>query len=406
LLPIISFLSNTASAKEDIHVLTSIKPVHSLVSLVMKGVGNPQLIVPGAASPHGFSLKPSQAKLMEKADIIFWIGPNLETFLEKPLQVISNKATKIKLIETPKLEKLMFRAGGKFEEHDHDHGKHEDEKHDDHGKHKDEKHDDHGKHKDEKHDDHGKHEDEKHDDHGKHEDEKHDDHGKHKDEKHDDHGKHKDEKHDDHGKHKDEKHDDHGKHKDEKHDDHGKHEDEKHDDHGHVGSGFDPHIWLDPTNAKLMLEYISHELEEIDPANARTYEKNSKEAKRKIDEVSLTIKNALTPYKENGFIVFHDAYQYFEKHFDLQASGAISIHPETVPGAQRMNEIRQALNNSSVKCVFTEPQFESKVVRAIIEGTGKKSVEIDPIGANLKPEKNLYFNLISDMGEAFVKCLR
>ena len=117
LLPIISFLSNTASAKEDIHVLTSIKPVHSLVSLVMKGVGNPQLIVPGAASPHGFSLKPSQAKLMEKADIIFWIGPNLETFLEKPLQVISNKATKIKLIETPKLEKLMFRAGGKFEEH-------------------------------------------------------------------------------------------------------------------------------------------------------------------------------------------------------------------------------------------------------------------------------------------------
>ena len=318
LLPIISFLSNTASAKEDIHVLTSIKPVHSLVSLVMKGVGNPQLIVPGAASPHGFSLKPSQAMLMEKADIIFWIGPDLETFLEKPLQVISNKATKIKLIETPKLEKLKFRVGGKFEEHDHDHGKHKDEEHDDHGKHKD----------------------------------------------------------------------------------------EKHDDHGHVGSNFDPHIWLDPTNAKLMLEYISHELEEIDPANARTYEKNTKEAKRKIDEVSLTIKNALTPYKENGFIVFHDAYQYFEKHFDLQASGAISIHPETVPGAQRMNEIRQALNNSSVKCVFTEPQFESKVVRAIIEGTGKKSVEIDPIGANLKPEKNLYFNLISDMGEAFVKCLR
>ena len=307
LLPIISFLSNTASAKEDIHVLTSIKPVHSLVSLVMKGVGNPQLIVPGAASPHGFSLKPSQAMLMEKADIIFWIGPDLETFLEKPLQVISNKATKIKLIETPKLEKLKFRVGGKFEEHDHDHGKHKDE---------------------------------------------------------------------------------------------------KHDDHGHVGSNFDPHIWLDPTNAKLMLEYISHELEEIDPANAPTYEKNFKEAKRKIDEVSLTITNALTPYKENGFIVFHDAYQYFEKHFDLQASGAISIHPETVPGAQRMTEIRQALNSSSVKCVFTEPQFESKVVRAIIEGTGKKSVEIDPIGANLKPEKNLYFNLISDMGEAFVKCLR
>ena len=184
--------------------------MHSLVSLVMKGVGNPQLIVPGAASPHGFSLKPSQAMLMEKADIIFWIGPDLETFLEKPLQVISNKATKIKLIETPKLEKLKFRVGGKFEEHDHDHGKHKDEKHDDHGKHKDEKHDDHGKHKD-----------------------------------------------------------------------------EKHDDHGHVGSNFDPHIWLDPTNAKLMLEYISHELEEIDPANAPTYEKNFKEAKRKIDEVSF-----------------------------------------------------------------------------------------------------------------------
>ncbi|MGB1105365.1 MAG: hypothetical protein ACPG36_02670, partial [Candidatus Puniceispirillaceae bacterium] len=154
----------------------------------MQDVGAPDLIVEGAASPHTYSLKPSQARKLQDADLVFWIGHELEAFLEKPIDGIATGATAVSLLDSHGLTRITFREGGAFDDHGHDHDDHgHDEKHDDHGH--DEKHDDHGH--DEKHDDHGH--DEKHDDHEH--DEKHDDHGH--DEKHDDHGH--DEKHDDHG---------------------------------------------------------------------------------------------------------------------------------------------------------------------------------------------------------------
>ena len=153
-----------------------------------------------------------------------------------------------------------------------------------------------------------------------------------------------------------------------------------------------------------MLSYISHELGEIDPANASKYEENAATAKLSIDKVSLSIEKELNPYKGSGFIVFHDAYQYFENRFGLQASGSISVHPDTVPGAQRMSEIRKVLSNPSVKCVFNEPQFETRVINTIIDGTGKKSVQIDPLGASLTPGKRLYLDLMMNMGESFHEC--
>ena len=80
-------LSSAQSLAEP-QVVASIKPVHSLVAAVMEGVGTPDLIVGGAASPHAYALKPSQAKSLEEADLIFWIGPELESFLEKPIETI------------------------------------------------------------------------------------------------------------------------------------------------------------------------------------------------------------------------------------------------------------------------------------------------------------------------------
>ena len=149
ILPILSLLSIFSMAKADIKVVTSIKPIHSLASYLMDGVGKPDLIVDGYASPHGFAMKPSHAKMLQNADLIFWVGEDLESFLEKPLNSIAKKAEKIELMEIKGLNKLEFRERNIFEEHE-DHGHDE---HKEHG-HKEDKHDDHQGHAHGEHDPH------------------------------------------------------------------------------------------------------------------------------------------------------------------------------------------------------------------------------------------------------------
>ena len=410
-------LSTSATlAKADVKVVASIKPVHSLVAAVMQGVGSPDLIVDGAASPHTYSLKPSQARRLQDADLIFWIGHELEAFLEKPIDGIATGATAVSLLDSHGLTKVKFRDGGAFEDHGHDDHGH-DEKHDDHGH--DEKHDDHGH--DEKHDDHGH--DKKHDDHGhdkKHDDhghdEKHDDHGHDKkhddhghDEKHDDHGH--DEKHDDHGHDKkhddhghDEKHDDHGH--DKKHDDHGhdeKHDDHGHDDHGH--DGFDPHVWLDPVNAKAIVHEIEEALSEADPDNAAAYAANASSVMGRLDSLVTEINGELQPVKGRGYIVFHDAYQYFETRFGMTAIGSITVSPEVLPGAERVAILQEKVRHLDATCVFAEPQFEPKLVATVTENTDAGTGVLDPLGAAIDDGPDLYFTLIRNMARSLKACL-
>ena len=136
------------SAKAEVNVVTTIKPLHSLVSSVMKGVGEPSLIIEGTNNPHTFVFKPSHAEMIENADIVFWIGKDLEAFMEKPLDSLAKNAKTIAFMDLASIEKLKFREQNIFDDHD-DHG-HDD--HDDHG-HKDDDHDDHDDH--DGHDDHG-----------------------------------------------------------------------------------------------------------------------------------------------------------------------------------------------------------------------------------------------------------
>ena len=121
-------LTNISAAKADIEVVTSIKPVHSLVSGVMAGVGVPSLIIDGAGSPHTYSLKPSQAQQLQDAKLVFWMGDELETFLAGPIENIAQSATTIKLIDAHDLKKIKFRKGGMFDDHGHDdHDEHDHE---------------------------------------------------------------------------------------------------------------------------------------------------------------------------------------------------------------------------------------------------------------------------------------
>ena len=325
-LSILSILTFFTPANAEIKVVTSIKPIHSLASYLMDGIGKPELIVDGYGSPHGFSMKPSHAKMLQNADLIFWVGEDLENFLEKPLKSIAKKAEKIELIEIKGLNVLKFRERNIFDEHDHGH-----------------------------------------DDHDKKEDD------------HDDHD------HDDHGKK--EEHDD--------HDDHDGHE-------GHAHGEFDPHIWLDTMNAKAMLNEMAEHLIENDPKNEAKYKSNLDKALKDIDKLTIEVMTELN--NSVSSIVFHDAYQYFEKRFNVNVLGAFTVNTDVMPGAEQLAEIREIIEHDKVACVFSEPQFNPDIINAVAKDMKIKTGVLDPLGATLDSGKDLYFKLIRNMSASFKGC--
>ena len=327
IISILSLFTFFVPANADIKVVASIKPIHSLASYLMNGVAKPDLIVDGYASPHGFAMKPSHAKMLQNADLIFWVGEDVENFLEKPLGSIAKKAEKIELMQIKGLQVLKFRERNIFDDHD-DHG----------------------------HDDHDKKED--HDSHAKKED------------------------HDD-------------------HDDHGKKED--HDDHeGHAQGEFDPHIWLDPINAKVILFEMSKHLIENDPKNEKIYRDNLSKGYKEIDKLTKDVSSELS--NSVASIVFHDAYQYFEKRFSVNILGAFTVNTDVMPGAEQLVEIREVIEHDKVACVFSEPQFNPDIIKAVAKDMNIKTGVIDPLGATLNPGKDLYFSLIKNMSASFKGC--
>ncbi|MEM1045873.1 MAG: zinc ABC transporter substrate-binding protein, partial [Pseudomonadota bacterium] len=231
--------------------------------------------------------------------------------------------------------------------------------------------------------------------------------------KHDDHdhaGHDHAEKHDDHdhaGHDHAEKHDDHaheGHNHAAKHDDHA-HEGHGHGDHAHGHGAVDAHVWLDPQNAKALVHEIEEALAAHDPANAAKYEANAEALMARLDDLTAEIKTTLEPVKDKPFVVFHDAYHYFENRFGLKAAGSITVSPEVIPGARRIGEIQGKLKELDAACVFSEPQFEPKLVTVVTDGTNAKSGVLDPLGARLENGPSLYFDLLRGMATSFRDCL-
>ena len=222
----------------------------------------------------------------------------------------------------------------------------------------------------------------------------HGDQGHDEDHAHDDHG------HDDHG-HDDHSHDDHG-HEDHAHDDHAH---DNHDHHDHAHDGVDPHAWLDPENARVWLGLIADALAEVDPANAATYRANAEAASVEIDTLMSEVATLVGPIQDKPFIVFHDAYHYFEARFGIEAAGAVSLGDATSPGPARLQEIRDTIAELKADCVFSEPQFEPALVATVIEGSGARTGMLDPVGAALEPGPGLYGVLIRSLAEDLSDCL-
>lgn len=188
--------------------------------------------------------------------------------------------------------------------------------------------------------------------------------------------------------------------------DHG-HDDHDQDEHGHGAHDtlVDQHFWLDPDNAVIWLDVIAEALADADPANADAYRTNAAGAAGRLSAMATDIERLLEPVKERRYVVFHDAYQYFERRFDLHPLGAVSLSDADRPGPARIVDLREAIAEAGAVCIFSEPQFEPKLVETVIEGSDIRSGILDPIGAGLQPGAELYPRLMRRLADSLLDCL-
>ena len=293
------WLSGMVSADVP-QVTTDIPVTHSLVTRVMAGIGTPDLIVNRGASPHDYSLRPSNAASLEAADLVFWISSELTPWLEGALKTLAADAKVIELMDAKGSTVLPFREGSTFETHSHRH---------------------------------------------------------------------------------------------------------KHDEDEHATVTVDPHGWLDPYNGKTWLDVIATELSKIDPENTDIYFDNVSQGKTDIDAVISEIDATLAPFRGTNFIVYHDAYQYFERRFDVLAAGSISMGDVSDPSPARIAEIHQTVEELDMTCVFSEPQFNPELVATVVDGTKARARVIDPLGTRLTLGADFYLNLLRNIAQTMASCL-
>ncbi|MFC5080242.1 High-affinity zinc uptake system protein ZnuA precursor [Vibrio thalassae] len=318
---VVSLVAASNAYAQVPNVAVDIAPLHSLVSQVMDGVGEPDLLIRPESSPHEYHLRPSEAKALSEANVVFWVGEGLTPWLEKPLSSLAGSAKKVEMMEVDGTTLYDFREGATFEAHEH----HGDEAH---------------------------------------------------------HDEHDHEHHDA--------------------DHHDKHQEEHH---GHHHEGHDPHVWLDPQNAEVWVKAIAKTLSEADSEHASIYQQNAKATISRLQQLTSEIKQQTQNLGGIKFIVFHDAYQYFEQRFGVLASGAISVSDASKPSPARITQIRNTVKELGVTCVFTEPQFNPQLVNSVFENSTVTTIGVmDPIGANIEVGKDQYNQLLLAMLGSLKQC--
>jgi zinc transport system substrate-binding protein len=288
-------LAPTPAARAAPDVVVSILPLHSLVSSVMIGIGEPDLLLRGQESPHQAVLKPSQAAALRRAEIIYWIGPSFELFLTDAIENIGQNARSVELLNTDGLQTHAFRhsvVGTDDHSHDND-----------------------------------------------------------------------------------------------------------------PNMAIDPHIWLDPLNGQVLLRKIADDLSALDPPNAAAYQANAGSEIARLTGLADDLARKLDLPDPAEFIVFHDAYQYFEHRFGLVALASISVNPEVIPGARRLSQLRQQLTQHPRVCIFSEPQFPQNLVNLVREDTAAISATLDPLGTTIPAGPLLYAELLNNMAATITQCL-
>lgn len=289
----LSLVVMTAAAGAEPKVLATLKPVHSLVAGVMEGAGQPDLLIGGALSEHSYALKPSDARKVRDATLIFEVGPDMETYLSGALATASGRV--VALEQAPGVKKIAARQGGLWgDDHDHD---------------------------------------------------------------------------------------------------------------GHAHGGTDPHVWLDPQNAIAFTRAIADALARTDPAHAGLYRANAARRIALLQGLDRELAATLAPVKDRPYLVFHDAYHYFEARYALKPAGAVTVAPDRPVGARRIAELRQTVASGRALCLFREPQFPPKLIETLDQDTKAHIGVLDPLGADLQPGPNLYPKLMRNLAQSLVRCL-
>lgn len=279
-------------------VATDILPVQSIVAAVMAGVGEPAVILPPGASPHEYSLRPSEAGLLSRADLVVWVGPDLTPWLADPLDSLAPGAVKLALKDAPGVETLPIRLDGPFEA------------------------------------------------------------------------------------------------------------DEDDTEHAHEpGEHHDGHLWLDPANAAAAARDVAGALGRLDPANAATYTANAEAFAGQMTTLTAEVRAEVAPLRGKPFLVFHDAYQYFEHAFRLPAAGSVALQDGVEPGPARVAAIRQRAVEGEIVCAFAEPEFSPKLLATITEGTSLRTGTLDHLGAGIAPGPGLYPAVIRGLAHDLGACL-
>jgi zinc transport system substrate-binding protein len=291
-------------AGEAPRTVVTIKPIHALVAGVMAGVGEPVLLVSGGASPHMHAMKPSNARALATADLVIWVGPEMESFFIKPAQSIPASVTLLTLIDSASLNRLKVRRSGAWDHHADE------------------------------------------------------------------------------------------------------------NDHNHAkfarppgADEMDAHLWLDPGNGRAIVSLVAETLSHLDPDNGEAYQANAKRLIAELTNLQTEITKILEPVRRIPYVVFHDAYQYFEVRFGTNALASISLSPDRSPSARRLYEIRAKIRQSGAVCVFAEPQFAPKLVTTAREGTMAKAGILDPLGAEIPTGAGAYAALLRGLAKSLAACL-
>lgn len=294
-------LSCAALADSAPRVVASILPLYSLVAAVMDGVGRPSLIVDPNASPHTYTMRPSGAAALARADVVFWMGEDLETFLVRPLANLATKARRVALLRTPALVLYPNRASGPWEretEHERSSSVRD-----------------------------------------------------------------------------------------------------------HLPGHIDPHVWLDPRNAAILVQRIATVLSQVDPGHSARYRANAVAVEARLTVLDRELARRLAPVRGIPFLVFHDAYQYLDRRYGLNAVGSIVSSPDRLPGARRITQLRQKVLSSHARCLFREPQFSSPLGDRLARTTRLREGVLDPLGSAYPPGPEAYFRLMKANADAIVECL-
>ncbi|MHB0774201.1 zinc ABC transporter substrate-binding protein [Halomonas sp. WWR20] len=299
-------MSPAAAAAAVPSVAVDIPPVYSLVDRVMGELGSPDLLIQQGASPHHYSMRPSEAGALDRADAVFWISEDLTPWLTHSIETLGDNAVSVQLMEVPGTRQLEYRQGATFEQHNHGHDDH----------------------------------------------------------------------------------------------DHG-----AANGHDHVDEGMNPHGWLDPVNAQTWLGAIAESLAKLDPQHAARYRENARLGKADLEALTDTLETQLAEARDTRFIVFHDAYQYFENRFGISAAGAISLGDARKPSPARIEELRNLVDELNIDCVFSEPQFNPALMESVFGDTGvDTSIVVDPLGTDLPLGDELYPQLLRQLADGVVRC--